>query len=321
MQTRGRKGSLGSSISKKATMTSKGIVPNEKPLQDDGMDDELRSKLFTQFFRFYIKPLKTGQPPVYEEEQWLQVNTGTIIENADSLSDGLVNDFIKKPITSYISGRNWDYPAIFRELGVTFFGGPWEDVYYLLSLVVKYYPNKTINAAFMKECNRVLGEENSAYRFVSGKILPKMSEAEIDEVEKATQGSDPSSILLDKAVEKLAGGDSKNAIKEAVLAVETLSNNLSSLPHSTDLKKTLPKVLGRIEKALGEKYNPNLQDTFFRLYDYASSEPGIRHGSKAQPTYAEEAEARFVVVTCSALVNYLRTKADEAGIDITREAH
>jgi len=54
------------------------------------------------------------------------------------------------------------------------------------------------------------------------------------------------------------------------------------------------------------------------MYDYASSEPKIRHGSKARASYADEAEARFAIVTCSALISYLRTKADEAGIDYCR---
>jgi len=210
----------------------------------------------------------------------------------------------------------WDGISFYSKLEDVFLKGLWEEVYFIMQLLVKYYPMESINESFIEVCNEVLEEENSAYRFIAGRILPTMSELEITEVEKAVSNSDSVSDLMDKAVEKLSQGDTRNAIKEAVSAVELMSNQLSSMPGSTDLKKTLPRVLGRIEEELGQQYNPNLKGTFLRLYDYASSERGIRHGDKKDPTYAEEAEARFVLVICSAFINYLRTKADEAGIEM-----
>lgn len=311
---RGRKAFIGSIPQTKAEMTSSGITPTQKPLQDQGMDGDLRSKLYNTVHEYYVTPLNTLEPPIREEEQCLFINPDTLFVNIDVLMAGLVNDFIKKPITAFYSGGCWDYTAVFNELGHTFSGGDWQEVYFLLTMFVKNYPNSAINKAFMDQCNKVLEEENSAYQFVAGRILPKMSDLERKGVEKAASGSDEPSKLLDKAVEKLAQGDTKNAIKEAVLAVESLSGRLSLHTHPADLKKTLPKALERLEKELRQSFNPNLKETFLRLYDYASSEPGIRHSSTARPTYAEEAEARFILVTCSALINYLRTKADEAGL-------
>jgi hypothetical protein len=223
-------------------------------------------------------------------------------------------EYLKKPP---MHDRTAD--SIYEELEILFLHGPWEEVYFVMQLLVKYYPLDSLNESFMTQCNKVLEEENSAYGFVAGRILPVMSEIEIEEVEKVLLKDDNVSDLLNSAIDKLAQGDPKNAIKEAVSAVELLSNLLSPHNHSTDLKNTLPKVLERLEHELGQKYNSNLKDTFVKLYDYASSEPGVRHGSKAHPTYAEEAEARFIVVTCSALINYLRTKADEAGISLENE--
>lgn len=314
-QIRGRRGyGIPPSSQKKAEMTSSGISPSLKPLQDDSMDKELRAKLFNAVLDWYINPLETEEPHIYQRELSLYVNPHILYQRANVLMDGLVSDFIKKPKSAFWHDGCWWYDEVQKELIPTFENGPWEDVYFLLTMFVKNYPDPEVNNAFMTACNKVLEEENSAYQFTAGRILPKMSDLERMGVEEAASGSDEPSRLIDNAVELLSHGDTRNAIKEAVSAVESLTNLLSPKPDSTDLKKSLPRVLERIEKALGEKYNPSLKEAFTKMYDYASSEPGIRHGSKARPTYAEEAEARFAVVTCSALINYLRTKADEAGI-------
>jgi len=309
---RGRKAFIGSIPQTKAEMTSSGISPSPKPLQDNSMDKELRAKLFNTILDWYINPLEE-EPHIYQRELSLYISPHILYERVSILMDGLVNDFMKKPKSLFWHDGCWWFEQVLEELKPTFVSGPWEDVYFLLTVFVKNYPDPAVNNAFMARCNKVLEEENSAYHFVAGRIMPKMSEVEMTEVEKAISGSDEASQLMNKAVDELVG-DPKNAIKDAVLALETLSNLLSEQPHSTDLKKTLPKVLGRIEKALGEKYSPDLREAFMKLYNYSSSEPGVRHGTKNLPTFAEAAEARFIVVVCSTFFNYLKAKADEAGI-------
>jgi hypothetical protein len=46
---------------------------------------------------------------------------------------------------------------------------------------------------------------------------------------------------------------------------------------------------------------------FDKLYGYASDEGGIRHGSKEFEKAPEE-DARYMLVSCSAFVNYLKDK-------------
>lgn len=308
----GRKRPLGSIPQRKAEMTSQGIRPVQKMLQDAEIDADLRSRLWSQVYQHYIRQTNDWRSDFATPaaESFYRANPQMYSKHQNELQWGIHGEYLKTPPM-----HDWGADSIYEELEILFLHGPWEEVYLVMQLLVKYYPLESLNESFMTQCNKVLDEENSAYQFIAGRILPKMSDLEIKEVEEAASGSDEPSKLLDKAVEKLAQGDTKNAIKEAVLAVESLTNLLSPKPDSTDLKKTLPKVLGRIEKALGEKYNPSLKDTFIKMYDYASSEPGVRHGSKDRPSYAEEAEARFVVVACSALITYLRTKASDAEID------
>jgi len=50
-----------------------------------------------------------------------------------------------------------------------------------------------------------------------------------------------------------------------------------------------------------------------RLYGYSSDEDGIRHAILDQPNVGFT-EAKFMLVSCSAFVNYLIAKAESAGL-------
>ena len=60
-------------------------------------------------------------------------------------------------------------------------------------------------------------------------------------------------------------------------------------------------------KFIENKYKiPNgLKTAFSVLYGYTSNENGIRHALTENNTNATINEARFMLVTCSAFVNYL----------------
>jgi hypothetical protein len=48
------------------------------------------------------------------------------------------------------------------------------------------------------------------------------------------------------------------------------------------------------------------------MYGYTSDAEGIRHALMDEPTLESE-DAKFMLVSCSAFVNYLRSKAARAG--------
>jgi hypothetical protein len=54
-----------------------------------------------------------------------------------------------------------------------------------------------------------------------------------------------------------------------------------------------------------------LQAGFSKLYGYISDEKGIRHALLDQPNVGF-AEAKYMIVSCSAFVHYLIQKAEEA---------
>ena len=65
--------------------------------------------------------------------------------------------------------------------------------------------------------------------------------------------------------------------------------------------------------------HPALEKAFSNLYGYTSDAGGIRHALTDEsflPTYAD---AKFMLVACSAFVNFLWIKVSELGIPIPSE--
>lgn len=61
--------------------------------------------------------------------------------------------------------------------------------------------------------------------------------------------------------------------------------------------------------------HPALKGAFEKLYGYTSSAKGIRHALLDEPNLGFE-DAKFMLVSCSAFVNYLKSKAAKAGINL-----
>ena len=59
----------------------------------------------------------------------------------------------------------------------------------------------------------------------------------------------------------------------------------------------------------------DLKKGFKDLYGWTSDSDGIRHALMEMPTVDAE-DARYMLVSCSAFVNYLIVKADKAGIQL-----
>ncbi|MBQ0799416.1 MAG: hypothetical protein KBT63_09020 [Porticoccaceae bacterium] len=156
---------------------------------------------------------------------------------------------------------------------------------------------------FIALCNSYLLRENSAYRFVDGELSEITSEAEISAVETAIRTSGQYTGVKEHLKTALnlmndrSNPDYRNSIKESISAVESLAKVLSG-----DSKATLGQAL----KVLEENGNLHqaLKSAFSSLYGYTNDEGGIRHALLAESTL-EKADARFMLVSCSAFTNYL----------------
>ncbi|HEY0396095.1 MAG TPA: hypothetical protein VGD01_16490 [Candidatus Elarobacter sp.] len=157
-------------------------------------------------------------------------------------------------------------------------------------------------AALQQAADVVMKREMAGYRFVGSKIVPITNQAEIDTVVEAIASSpDMVQIHLRTAVDRLAdraSPDFRNSIKESISAVEAMVQSLTGDDSST---------LGAALKALPHALPPAFAKGLSALYGYTSDENGIRHALSDEPN-VDMAEARFMLIVCSAFVNFMRDR-------------
>lgn len=68
-----------------------------------------------------------------------------------------------------------------------------------------------------------------------------------------------------------------------------------------------------VEKKI--ELHPALKEAFNKLYGYTSNADGIRHALLEEDTLDFE-DAKFMLVSCSAFINYLHPKASKAGLKL-----
>ncbi len=271
----------------------KGLKQVKSVIQVDSLDDNLRNRLWSVLYTNYFSNER------FEDYQYYI-----------SFCALLWNEYFKYPIDT-LSNDPHDVREIIRKY---FFGCKWHEVYDFIEFTANNYGKKRINSNFVSECNRVLEKELSAYRFVGGKIVEITTKEEITEIEQALEiPLNPVKQHIEQALTLLSdrkSPDYRNSIKESISAVETISKLIAK-----DDKATLGKALQVIERTGDIELHPVLKVAFDKLYAYTSDEDGIRHGMLDEPNISFE-DAKFMLVSCSAFVNYLVTKASKAGITI-----
>ena len=275
----------------------KGIKPVKSVIQVDSMDDDLRNGLWNALTIFYWSKVKKT---VY----------GYKYDNIDILLKMLWHSYFKQPIDTL---KNY-WPDTYKEIREYFFNCKWYEVYDFIEFIVNNYPDeyKEVNPKFIEFCNSILEQELSAYRFVGGRITQITSETEISEIEDALESSKPLKAVnthLKRALDLLANRkspDYRNSIKESISAVESICILMTK-----EKKATLGQALKKIEEKVS--LHPALKSAFSSLYGYTSDTEGIRHALLDEPNLNFE-DAKFMLVSCSAFINYLISKAYKAGI-------
>ena len=191
------------------------------------------------------------------------------------------------------------------------FKAPWYEVYNLIEFFANKFPEDGRNANFVNECNAIFEHELSGYRFVGTFITQITSKEEISEIEEAL--TSPFKIVnthIENALRLMSdktNPDYRNSIKESISAVEATCNLLAGK------KITLGQCLKEIKEKVG--LHGALEKAFSSLYGYTSEAEGIRHALLDEPTLNFE-DAKFMLVSCSAFVNYLKAKASKAGLEV-----
>jgi len=218
-------------------------------------------------------------------------------------------DFFKLPLDTLDS--SWE--NLYTELRKKYFKFEWDEVYGFIEFVANNcQPYVSQRETFIKYCNYIMERELSAYRFVRNRIVEITSKKEIAEIERALMPQDsltPVTTHLETALKLLAdkkSPDYRNSIKESISAVEAICEILTGNPNAS---------LGQCLKDIKIELQPALKKVFTVLYGYTSVSDGIRHAMSEEANLSLE-DARFMLISCSAFVNYLKVKASKAGIEI-----
>ncbi|MBY6241284.1 AbiJ-NTD4 domain-containing protein [Methylosinus sp. Sm6] len=184
----------------------------------------------------------------------------------------------------------------------------WFDVFDMIEFICCQLEEE-YKADFINVVNFVLEREKSAFRFVGGALAPLSSETDVDEIELAINQNDkfkPVSAHIAAALSLFATkptADYRNSIKESISAVESAARLITQSPTAT---------LGDAIKKIDAKHSLHnaFKDGILKIYGYTNDKGGIRH-SLTEETNVDEADARFMLVFCSAFANYLISRFDE----------
>lgn len=274
-----------------------GIKSVKKIIQKDTIDIDLSNSLWNTVYAFYLNDLPEYRNSLDElrEKYITQLWINFFNQPIDEIPDTCVS------IVKYI--KSW------------FFEAKWYEVYDFIDYTAEFDSNNR-QSDFENVINSFLKRELSGYRLINHKLRPITSDEEIQEIQDVIDNTS-SSVLSNiryhfiSALEKLSdrkSPDYRNSIKESISAVEAISRIISG-----DEKAELGKALKVIEEKVG--LHSALKKGFSSIYGYTSDDDGIRH-SLIQDSKCDQEDAKYMLVSCSAFVNYLIVKAAKSGISI-----
>ena len=202
-------------------------------------------------------------------------------------------------------GYTFQWKGVFEDIENVITNAPYNEVLDML-----WYINDWINENYILNINRfdeafnkLFETEYVGYRFVDGKIVAITDQCEINEIEQACHVPyNGCKAHIEKAVGFLADRehkDYKNCIKESISAVESICQIIVE-----NEKATLGAAIKKL-KSNGINIHPALETAFSKLFGYTSDEGGIRHAEGLFVSEVSFEEAKFILVSCSAFVNYL----------------
>lgn len=247
--------------------------------------DTLKRRIFAAFYKQEFDP--------YDTFDWANYTTG--IEDM-MIEMGVPYEF---PRNELIKKRNAD--ALQKYVMET------KEWYMIYDFLERYFINSEENIVekMRPVFNRILEEEVSGYRIMDKQVVPIVSEYELKTLEEAVNiPYESARVHIKKAVDSFSNRkmpDYENTIKDSISAVEAMCCIITENP-----KATLGEALKKLESK-GIKLHKALQSAMASLYGYTSDEGGIRHGS-IDFTGASSEDAKYMLISCSAFVNYLIEK-------------
>ena len=261
---------------------------NVKDIQLECASEVLKNRIFAAFYK--------QEFDIYDSLDMKNYTTG--IEDM-MIQMGITYDFPQNVIYKTKNAKALeDYVIYGRE--------EWYVIFDFIERYLKICDDATFDK-MQAEFNAILEDEVSAYRILDGLVVPITNKSEMGSISDAMNTPfEACSIHIAKALELFANRekpDYENSIKESISAVESICSEITGIEGAqTTLGKTIKKL-----KDAGMHIHQAMENAFTSLYGYTSDEDGIRHGS-IDFVEAPSEDAKFMLITCSAFVNYLVEK-------------
>ena len=163
--------------------------------------------------------------------------------------------------------------------------------------IVSGYDNE-LDSRFSAAINQALEQENVGWKFSKGLFVPVQPEEEQKTIERAlnapfarAQNHIEQSLVL---LSIRPTPDYANSIKESISAVESICEEITG-------KKRFSAAVDK----LGISMHPAFKEAAKKLYGFTSDEAGIRHAATGEPMQVNQATARYMLIVCSAMVNFI----------------
>lgn len=179
----------------------------------------------------------------------------------------------------------------------------------MIEYILEYIDNKLgveqkrYNIDFL---NNEFTRHNFAYRIIGKNIMEITTEQHIKSIEEASS-TDHNGVKthLQTALQFMSAAQQepnyRNSIKESISAVGAICREISG---KNDLRSALSCL-----KNKGVIIHPQMEDGFQKLYDYTNDKTsGVRHEILIDGYSPTADDAIYMLVICSAFVNYLNTK-------------
>lgn len=271
-----------------------GIAPRNKTIQLDEFDDDTRIKINNKLTEIINVVFKNP-------EQFFSYEMRAQAFNV--FCKKILNDVFCKDINNLIFNC-FKYNYLFELIQKVITDSRFNEVLDIIEYICRWIESEIVqhNCFTFEAFNRLFEQEYVGYRFVEGRIVAISDKIEIHAIEEACRNPyEGCRIQLQKAVDFLSdkNKDYKNSIKESISAVESICQVIVGKESAT-----LGDALNNLEKKK-VIIHPALKKAFNTLYGYTSDQGGIRHAEGKFESNVTFEEAKFMLVSCSAFINYL----------------
>lgn len=275
-----------------------GIKPISTTIQIDDFDDDSRVQISNRLF-------KTLELFMDNSSRYI-INSISIQSTANGFCKDIINDvFCERNILR--GGYVYNWREVYdKRIDDVIRNAEYYEVLDLTEYICHWIDKKTYKKFKQlpyDSMNTVFEQECIGYRFVNKRIVAITDGNEICAIEEASNVPFAGCRKhLEKSVGFLAdreNKDYKNCIKESISAVESACQQIVG-----DEKATLGEALKKLEDN-GVALHPSLKQGFSKLYGYTSDQGGIRHAEGLFESNVTFEEAKYMLVSCSAFVNYL----------------